>query len=90
MKDLLYRAIDAHWRQHRPNVVKRLDQQGRLEQAVERAARLTSDAETQAIRNAMPAPAAQELYRQRWAFLPSEEDVPDLMDGPSRVTSDSR
>jgi len=74
MKDPLYLAIEAHWREHRPKMVAALEAQGRLESSIERAAEQTAEAESAAIRNGLHAHEAQEMYRSVWAFLPSEED----------------
>lgn len=73
-----HRAIEAHWREHRPGMVKSLEAKGQLQAAVDRAANRTADAESAAIRNGMPAPQAMEIYREMWAFLPSEAHEPAL------------
>lgn len=68
----LPRAIEAHWREHRPNMVAEVESIGRLKEAIASAADRTTHAESAAIRNGMPAADAQELFREQWAFLPAE------------------
>jgi hypothetical protein len=81
MKDPLYRAIEHHWRQHRPRMVKALESKGLLPKALEYAADRTAAAESSLIQQGLPAMQAQEQMRQEWAFLPSEADVPELPNG---------
>jgi hypothetical protein len=81
MKDPFYRHIESHWREHRPRLVKALEQKGLLHKAIEYAARRTSEAESSLIQQGVPAMEAQERMREEWAFLPSEQDVPDLPNG---------
>jgi hypothetical protein len=81
MQDMFYRNIERHWREHRPRMVQALEQSGRLEHAVEYAARRTCEAESSLMQQGVPAPQAQEMVREEWAFLPSEADVPILPNG---------
>jgi hypothetical protein len=78
MKLPFHRSIEAHWREHCPRMVAELERQGRLDQAIENAADRTADAESAAIRNGTPAHEAMEMFREQWAFLPSEDHVPNL------------
>ena len=73
--------IEKHWREHRPKMVAALEKAGHLQEALETAERLTLDAEIAAIQNGLTPDQARELYREQWAFLPSEEDAPDLSNG---------
>jgi hypothetical protein len=82
----LHRSIEAHWREHRPRMVQALEQSGQLEMAIERAADQTAAATSAAMRNGMSAPEAFELFRDEWAFLPSEADVPTLPPGRNPLT----
>jgi hypothetical protein len=77
-KDPFFRSIERHWRDHRPKMVAALQQAGRLDAAIETAANRTAAAESAAFRNGTPAPEAMEMFRDQWAFLPSENDEPDL------------
>lgn len=61
--------------------MKELADQGLLSQAVEYAANKTAAAESSLIQQGVPAPQAQELMREEWAFLPNEADVPELPSG---------
>lgn len=81
MRDPLHRAIDHHWRQHRPKMWKALQQSGQLLQALEVAASRTAQAEASLIQQGVPPHQAQERFREEWAFLPSEADVPELPNG---------
>ncbi len=74
MKCPFYLAIEKHWREFRPKMVKELEAKGQLRQAIERAADRTADAESAAIRNGMSPWEAQEMFREQWAFLPAEDD----------------
>lgn len=85
MKDPFYRAIEAHWREHRPRMVKALESANLFETAVEYAADRTAGAESSLIQQGVPAPMAQEMMREEWAFLPAESDVPNLPNGGPAV-----
>ena len=74
--------IRAHWEKYRPNMVARLKAEGKYDRAVRIATALT----TEAVMNYRPSIPmnegaafwqAWELFRNEWAFLPAEEDVPD-------------
>ena len=67
-------AILKHWREHRPQMVRDLEQQNRLDQAVFEAQETTGDLlyELVSVRK-MNYPAAWELATQEWA-LPQEEN----------------
>jgi hypothetical protein len=81
MKDPLYHAIESHWREYRPKMVKRLEASGKLESAIEYAADRTAAAESSLIQQGVSPWQAQQQMREEWAFLPSEADVPDLLNG---------
>lgn len=74
--------IAAHWEEHRPKMTARLKAAGQFEQAVKTAAALTTEA---VITYNPPGGCnggqifweAWELFREEWAFLPAEEDVPE-------------
>lgn len=73
--------IERHWREHRPKMVKALDASGHLSQALHAAQNLTLTAEAHAMQAGMTPDQARERFREEWAFLPAEEDVPDLPRG---------
>ena len=70
--------IEAHWREFRPKMVKELERSGQLQAALEAAEEQTLTAECLAVQAGMTPDMARERYRDVWAFLPSEEDVPVL------------
>ena len=64
-------AIEEHWREHRPTMVRELEQQGQLKIAIEQAAARTAEAESAAIRNGMAPDAAREMFREHLQRCPS-------------------
>jgi hypothetical protein len=71
-------------------MVRALEAKGQLRQAVDYAANKTAETEASLMQNGMPAPQAQEWTREQWAFLPAEEDQPELPNGhPSSWLIDS-
>jgi hypothetical protein len=75
------RRIERHWREHRLQMVKALESQGLLTRAIQQAAERTIAAESSLMQQGVRAPEAEERMREEWAFLPSEEDLPDLPNG---------
>lgn len=75
--------IERHWREHRPKMVAELQGMGRLEAALEAAEYLTLTAEADAVNAGLSPDQAREQFRQLWAFLSSEDDVPDLGTEPA-------
>ena len=74
--------IRAHWENYRPQMVRELDQAGALDESVQTAEALTIAAYDQAIRAGLAPDQARELVREEWAFLPDEEDQPNLGEDP--------
>ena len=74
--------IEAHWREFRPKMVKALERTGQLQAALEAAEEQTLTAECLAVQAGMTPDMARERFREEWAFLPSEADVPDLASRP--------
>ena len=74
--------IRAHWEKYRPKMVARLKAEGKYDRAVRIATALTTDA-VMDYHPSVPMNGGQafwqawELFRNQWAFLPAEEDVPD-------------
>ena len=77
--------IERHWREHRPRMVRRLKNSGSLMKALYAAEQLTLVAEVEAIQAGMSPDQARERFREEWAFLPTEEDVPHLPNGDPTV-----
>lgn len=88
-KGMLQGAANAlrHWHEHRPRMYADLYQQGKLFEAANAAHEATID-DADEIENALikqgyeAATAftiAQQATRERYIYLPTEEDVPDLM-----------
>lgn len=76
--------IERHWREHRPKMVAELERNGVLQSALETAEDLTLTAEAEAVQAGMTPDQAREMFRSQWAFLPSEEDVPELGTDPAQ------
>ena len=69
----LGQAIEKHWREHRPQMVKDLEKSGRLKQAVLEAQELTGDLLYELVSvKKMDYHAAWELAMREWALLPEE------------------
>ena len=73
----------AHWKDHRPTLYADLEGAGTLDEAAEEAARQTREELCSAIENGMDYFAAWEMVRERYVFLPSEEDMPLLGENPA-------
>lgn len=74
---------ERHWREHRPNMVRELEAQGKLEEALYEAQERTTDElleimerlETeQGLTVQQSRDAAWEMVRERYILLPAEED----------------
>ena len=77
--------IEAHWKEYRPKMYEALRQAGTLRASVYAANELTANAlDNLLFVKKMPYDMAWELVREEWAFLPDEEDVPELGVDPSR------
>jgi len=69
--------VKAHWLEHRPKMAAQLQHEGKLDQAVLSATNLMSDALAEMVQAGMDYNRALEIARPM-AYLPSEEDVPEL------------
>jgi hypothetical protein len=78
--------ILAHWRQHRPTMVSNLERENLLKQAVFAAQELTGDLlyELTVVKK-MDYQAAWEIATREWAFLPDEQDQPQLPFDPATL-----
>lgn len=74
---------ERHWREHRPKMVRELEAKGRLQEALYEAQELTTDEmlaimerlETeQGLTVQQSKDAAWEIVRERYLFLPAEDD----------------
>jgi|GEM_PF-1459883 hypothetical protein len=76
-----------HWREHRPRMYAELEAAGTLVETAIAACEATADEEydlhMKLIEQGHLSPVAfeiaREMVRERYVFLPTEEDVPDLM-----------
>ena len=79
--------ILAHWKLHRPKMVQALSRESRLQQAVIAAQELTTDLlHDLAVAKKMDYQMAWELATREWAFLPDEEDQPQLLFDPATLS----
>jgi hypothetical protein len=78
--------ILEHWRNHRPMMVANLERTNQLQQAVYAAQELTGDLlyELTVVRK-MDYQSAWEMATREWAFLPDEEDQPQLSFDPATL-----
>lgn len=85
MTPLGYQILE-HWRRYRPTMVEKLNQANQLQQAVFAAQELTANLlyELTVIRK-MDYQPAWELATREWAFLPDEEDRPQLSFDPATL-----
>jgi hypothetical protein len=83
---LLGQQILEHWRRYRPMMVEKLDRENQLQQAVFAAQELTGNLlyELTVVRK-MEYQPAWEMATREWAFLPSEEDQPQLSFDPATL-----
>ncbi len=83
---LLGHQILEHWRRYRPTMVERLEKANQLQQAVFAAQELTGNLlyELTVVRK-MDYQPAWEMATREWAFLPTEEDQPELSFDPATL-----
>jgi len=82
----LGQKILEHWRRHRPTMVETLTRENHLQQAVFAAQELTGDLlyELMVVQK-MDYQFAWEIATREWAFLPDEEDQPNLSFDPATL-----
>jgi hypothetical protein len=79
--------ILQHWKRYRPTMVKTLEQQNQLQQAVFAAQELTTDLLYElTVVQKMDYQMAWEIATREWAFLPTEEDQPRLSFDPANLS----
>ena len=72
----------AHWKEHRPKMYAELEKAGTLDDRAQKASDQTRDDLASAIEDGMDYFAAWEMLRERYLFLPTEDDVPLLGEDP--------
>jgi hypothetical protein len=70
--------VAEHWKRERPRMFDRLRTIGRLDSALRAAVALTRMAVDAAVIGGTPLREAQYRYHCHWAFLPSENYLPEL------------
>lgn len=70
--------IQVHWKRFRPKMYQGLEKSGKLEKALKNADELTKEAYGQAIEQGLAPDQARELTREQWAYLPDEQEMPEL------------
>ena len=78
--------ILEHWRRHRPTMVEKLDKGNQLQQAVVAAQELTGNLlyELMVVQK-MDYQPSWEIATREWAFLPDENDQPQLSFDPATL-----
>jgi hypothetical protein len=78
--------ILQHWRRHRPMMTEKLKKANQLQQAVFAAQELTGNLlyELTVVRK-MDYQPAWEIATREWAFLPNEDDQPQLPFDPTTL-----
>ena len=85
MTPLGYKIL-VHWKLHRPTMVRDLEQANQLQQTVFAAQELTGNLLYElAVVQKMEYQAAWEIATREWAFLPDEQDQPQLSFDPAML-----
>ena len=85
MTPLGYQILE-HWRRYRPRMVGKLEQANQLQKAVFAAQELTGNLLYElTVIHKMDYQPAWELATREWAFLPDEEDQPQLSFDPATL-----
>ena len=78
--------ILEHWRRHRPMMVEELDKRNQFQQAIFAAQELTGNLLYElTVVQKMDYQPAWEIATREWAFLPDEEDQPQLSFDPATL-----
>ena len=78
--------ILEHWRHHRPKMVEKLERGNQLRPAIFAAQELTGDLLYElTVVQKMDYQPAWEIATREWAFLPDEEDQPQLSFDPANL-----
>ena len=85
MTPLGYKILH-HWKLHRPTMVRDLERANQLQQTVFAAQELTGNLLYElAVVQKMEYQAAWEIATREWAFLPDEQDQPQLSFDPAML-----
>lgn len=83
---LLGRQILDHWRSHRPRMVENLERGNQLQQAIFAAQELTGNLLYElTVVQKIEYHRAWEIATREWAFLPDEDDQPQLSFDPATL-----
>jgi hypothetical protein len=86
LSPLGYQILE-HWKRHRPTMVENLEKADQLQQAVFAAQELTGNLLYElTVVQKMDYQAAWEIAKKEWAFLPDEEDQPQLSFDPATLS----
>ena len=78
--------ILEHWRRYRPTMVEKLTARNQLQQAIFAAQELTGNLLYElTVVQKMDYQSAWEIATREWAFLPDEEDQPQLSFDPATL-----
>jgi hypothetical protein len=78
--------IQEHWARYRPKMVAALKKRNELSKAIFAAQELTGDLLYElAVLQKMDYQMAWEIATKEWAFLPDEEDQPELSFDPANL-----
>ena len=78
--------ILEHWNRYRPAMVRKLTRQNQLQQAIYAAQELTGNLLYELmVLQKMDYQFAWEIATREWAFLPDEEDQPELSFDPATL-----
>jgi hypothetical protein len=87
LSPLGYQILE-HWKRHRPTMVENLEKAHQLQQAVFAAQELTGNLLYElTVVQKMEYQAAWEIATKEWAFLPDEQDQPQLSFDPATLNS---
>jgi len=80
-----YQILD-HWKRHRPTMVGNLERENHLQQAIFAAQELTGNLLYElTVVQKMDYQPAWEIATREWAFLPDEQDQPELTFDPASL-----
>ena len=80
--------ILEHWKRHRPTMVGHLERENQLQQAIFAAQELTGNLLYElTVVQKMDYQPAWEVATREWAFLPDEQDQPELSFDPATLDS---
>ena len=80
-----YKILE-HWKRYRPTMVRELEKENQLQEAVFAAQELTGNLLYElAVVQKMEYQPAWEIATREWAFLPDEQDQPQLSFDPATL-----